>query len=85
MLLSGPSGVGKTMTAVSVAEDLRVPLHAISAGDLDLTSSDVDAYMPKFLQMCSRWNAVLLLDESDVFLKRCSTQDLERSKRFSRK
>ncbi|CRK33121.1 hypothetical protein BN1723_019791, partial [Verticillium longisporum] len=33
-LLSGPPGVGKTLTAEAVAENLRVPLHTLSSGDL---------------------------------------------------
>ena len=32
MLLSGPPGVGKTLTAESVAENMRVPLYMMSAG-----------------------------------------------------
>src|SRR6266498_3481940 len=34
LLLSGPPGVGKTLTAESVAEMMRVPLYMLSAGDL---------------------------------------------------
>lgn len=34
LLLSGPPGVGKTLTAESVAETTRVPLYMMSAGGL---------------------------------------------------
>ena len=34
ILLCGPPGVGKTLTAESVAEEMRVPLYMMSAGDL---------------------------------------------------
>ncbi|KAJ5225625.1 hypothetical protein N7468_006850 [Penicillium chermesinum] len=42
MQLSGPPGVGKTLTAESVAEVMRVPLYAMSAGDLGTSASDVE-------------------------------------------
>jgi hypothetical protein len=42
MLLAGPPGVGKTLTAESVAEDMRVPLYMMSAGDLGLEPSGIE-------------------------------------------
>jgi len=41
MLLSGPPGVGKTLTAESVAETLKVPLYMMSAGDLGLDDDGI--------------------------------------------
>lgn len=32
LLLCGPPGVGKTLTAESVAEEMKVPLYMMSAG-----------------------------------------------------
>jgi len=32
LLLCGPPGVGKTLTAESVAEEMKVPLYQMSAG-----------------------------------------------------
>lgn len=102
MLLSGPPGVGKTLTAESgklsndfpffsisnvviVAETMRAPLYMMSAGDLGLDSSQVEASLSNVLEMCTKWNAVLLLDEADVFLEQRSTHDLERNKLVSSK
>lgn len=42
MLLAGPPGVGKTLTAESVAEEMRVPLYSIGAADLG-SESDQNA------------------------------------------
>ncbi len=42
-LLSGPPGVGKTLTAEAVAESLRVPLHTLSSGDLGSQPWEVGA------------------------------------------
>ncbi|KAJ8130864.1 hypothetical protein O1611_g2763 [Lasiodiplodia mahajangana] len=80
MLLSGGPGIGKTLTAESVAEHMRVPLYMMSAGDLGTTSSDVEAGITRVLSMVARWNAILLLDECDVFLEARSTHDLDRNR-----
>ncbi|KIW14393.1 hypothetical protein PV08_07175 [Exophiala spinifera] len=83
MLLAGPPGVGKTLTSESVAEDMRVPLYCMSAGDLGLDPSDIEESLNLVLDMVSKWNAVLLLDEADVFLEARSSNDLERNKMVS--
>lgn len=66
MLLSGPPGVGKTLTAEAVAETMRVPLYMMSAGDLGTHPSGVEQALKDILQMTTKWKAVLLLDEADV-------------------
>lgn len=83
MLLSGPPGVGKTLTAESVAENMQVPLYMLSAGDLGLEPSEIEETLNTILEMVAKWNAVLLLDEADVFLEARSTHDLERNKMVS--
>ncbi|KAJ9634733.1 hypothetical protein H2204_006182 [Knufia peltigerae] len=83
MLLAGPPGVGKTLTSESVAEDMRVPLYCMSAGDLGLDPSGIEESLNLVLDMVSKWNAVLLLDEADVFLESRSSNDLERNKMVS--
>ena len=83
MLLSGPPGVGKTLTAESVAETMRTPLYTMSASDLGFSSRDVEKSLSKVLELTAKWNAVLLLDEADVFLEARSAHDLERNKLVS--
>lgn len=80
MLLSGGPGMSKTLTAESVAENMKVPLYMMSAGDLGVKSSEVEASLTTILEMVAKWNAVLLLDECDVFLEARSAHDLERNK-----
>ncbi|EOO00934.1 putative aaa family protein [Phaeoacremonium minimum UCRPA7] len=79
-LLSGPPGVGKTLTAEAVAENLKVPLHTLSSGDLGSEPWEVESGLSRILELVARWNAILLLDECDVFLEARSTHDLERNK-----
>ncbi|KAK5023013.1 hypothetical protein LTR16_012389, partial [Cryomyces antarcticus] len=83
LLLSGPPGVGKTLTAESVAEEMKVPLYMMSAGDLGLDPRNVESKLQGILEMCTRWNAILLLDEADVFLEQRSLHELERNKLVS--
>lgn len=82
-LLSGSPGVGKTLTAESVAENMKVPLYMLSAGDLGLEPTEIEETLNTVLEMVAKWNAVLLLDEADVFLEQRSTDSLERNKMVS--
>jgi len=68
VLMFGPPGVGKTLTAEAVAEKSHVPLYSVSAGVLGSKSADVEATLDQALDLCRLWNAILLLDEADVFL-----------------
>ena len=83
MQLSGPPGVGKTLTAESVAEVMQVPLYAMSAGDLGSTAGKVEKRLKDILRMIPKWGAVLLLDEADVFMEARTTTDLERNELVS--
>lgn len=83
LLLCGPPGVGKTLTAESVAEEMQVPLYHLAAGDLGLDPRHVESKLQGILDMCTRWNAILLLDEADVFLEERSLHELERNKLVS--
>jgi hypothetical protein len=83
MLLSGPPGVGKTLTAESVAETMKVPLYMVGAGDLGDDPGAVEQTLGNILEMVTKWKAVLLLDEADVFLEARSIHDLERNKLVS--
>ena len=83
ILLCGPPGTGKTLTAESVAEEMKTPLYMMSAGDLGMDASDVEFRLQRVLDMCTRWNAILLLDEADVFLEQRSLHELDRNKLVS--
>lgn len=83
ILLSGPPGVGKTLTAESVAEQMKVPLYIMAAGDLGLDPRSVETKLQDVMSMCSRWGAILLLDEADIFLEERSLHELERNKLVS--
>jgi hypothetical protein len=46
---------------------MRVPLYGISAGDLGLDPRSVESTLSQILELVTKWKAILLLDEADVF------------------
>ncbi|KAI9371163.1 P-loop containing nucleoside triphosphate hydrolase protein [Aspergillus egyptiacus] len=83
MLLKGPPGVGKTLTAESVAEVMKVPLYTLSAGDLGTNARNVEDALKNILTMIPRWGAIILLDEADVFMEARDTVNLQRNELVS--
>ncbi|KGO78375.1 ATPase, AAA-type, core [Penicillium italicum] len=81
--LSGPPGVGKTLTAESVAEVIRVPLYVMSAGDLGVDARGFETKLKAILQLIPKWGAVLLLDEADVFMEARDSTNLDRNELVS--
>lgn len=80
MLLSGEPGVGKTLTAEAVSEEMKTPLYAMSAGELGNDAYEVESNLQKVLEISAKWDAVLLIDECDVFLEQRTISDLQRNK-----
>jgi len=78
-----PPGVGKTLTAESVAEHMQVPLYMMGASDLGYSSAQVETALTTVLEMVAKWNAVLLIDECDVFLEARNSDNLDRNKMVS--
>jgi hypothetical protein len=83
MLLCGPPGVGKTLTAESVAEHLHRPLYKLGAGDLGTVATTVEVNLVKALTLCGYFGAVLLIDEADVFMEARSKNNLQRNELVS--
>ncbi|OAG03006.1 P-loop containing nucleoside triphosphate hydrolase protein [Paraphaeosphaeria sporulosa] len=81
MLLHGPPGVGKTLTAESVASLTGKPLFAVSPSDIGLDATDVEHNLESLFELAANWRAVLLFDEADVFLESRSSHnsDLQRN------
>ncbi|KAJ9416689.1 P-loop containing nucleoside triphosphate hydrolase protein [Fusarium oxysporum] len=73
LLLAGPPGVGKTLTAESVVEELKRPLYRVNAGDLGRSADTVKSSLKEAFNGWSHWNAVLSIDEATVLLEKRSS------------
>lgn len=78
-LLHGPPGVGKTLTAEGIAEYLRCPLYCVSSGELGTDPARLELELNRIMDITHSWNAVLLLDEADVFMERREPHDIHRN------
>lgn len=78
-LLHGEPGQGKTLTAETVAEDLKRPLYSISVGELGTDPDQLEKRLREILDLATVWNAVLLLDEADIFLEARDEKDVLRN------
>jgi SpoVK/Ycf46/Vps4 family AAA+-type ATPase len=83
MLLSGPPGTGKTLMAEAVADRTRRPLFYLQAEDLGINAAVLGANIKKVFQMATEWDAVILLDEADVFMSERHPQDIARNELVS--
>ncbi|KAI0473845.1 P-loop containing nucleoside triphosphate hydrolase protein [Xylariaceae sp. FL0804] len=85
-LLHGPTGVGKTLTVECVAEHFRLSLYKVSLGELTPSGAELDGAhleraLGRIMDMTSKWDTVLLLDEDvvDIFLNQRSANGVRRN------
>jgi hypothetical protein len=68
------------MAAIESLSDYTArPLYSISCGDLGTTAMECEKALVEILDLATGWNAVLLIDEADVFLEQRSLHDLVRN------
>jgi SpoVK/Ycf46/Vps4 family AAA+-type ATPase len=72
-------GCGKTLTAEAISELLKKPLYIVTAGDLGITASEVEKTLGSVLDLCQTWDALVLIDEADVFLEARNSTELQRN------
>ena len=78
-LLHGKPGLGKTASAEAVAEILHRPLYSVSVGELGTDIDKLEDSLRNILEVATIWNAVILLDEADIFLEARDQHDIERN------
>lgn len=83
ILLSGPPGTGKTLMAEAVADRTHRPLFYLQAEDLGVNPSTLGANIKKVFEMATEWDAVVLLDEADVFMAERNPNDIARNELVS--
>ena len=69
-LLHGEPGVGKTLTAEAVSELLHRPLYSVSIGELGVDVDALEKNLRRILDVAQIWDAVILIDEADIFLEK---------------
>lgn len=55
------------------------PLYAVTSGELGTTVQDMETALAKAFRIAKEWNAILLLDEADVFLSKRSADNFEKN------
>ncbi|RXZ36314.1 AAA family ATPase [Oxalobacteraceae bacterium CAVE-383] len=76
ILCKGAPGLGKTLTAEVYSEVVGKPLYRVHSGQLGISAASVERNLMEILRRAVRWDAILLLDEADVYI-RCRDNDLE--------
>ncbi|KAG8525529.1 uncharacterized protein KY384_009173 [Bacidia gigantensis] len=79
VLLHGKPGVGKTYTAECIAHYTQRPLLSLTVTDIGTTPEEVEQYLNPLFERAKRWNAILLLDEADIYMEARERLDLARN------
>lgn len=68
LICSGPPGTGKTLTAEVYSEVVKRPLYCVQCSQLGIDLNTVERKLGEVLARASRWKAILLIDEADVYV-----------------
>lgn len=68
VLCAGPPGTGKTLTSEAFAEFVGMPLYSVQCSQLGVDAEQLEEELLKIFTRAQRWNAILLLDEADVYV-----------------
>ena len=68
-LAEGKPGTGKTLTAEIVAENMGRALYKVQCAQLGISPETIENKLSVVLKRASRWGAVLLMDEADVYIR----------------
>ena len=60
-------------------------MYMMSASELGETATEVEESLEQVLELANKWNAILLLDECDMFLEARSASDIRRNRLVSGK
>lgn len=64
----GPPGTGKTLTAQVFSEQIKQPLYEVQCSQLGTDEKALEEALSAVLARATRWNAILLIDEADVYI-----------------
>lgn len=55
------------------------PLLSLAISDVGIEASEVERHLDHYLGRAKEWNAILLIDEADIYMERRETQALTRN------
>jgi ATPase family protein associated with various cellular activities (AAA) len=67
---SGGPGLGKTLTAEAASEAFKKPFYSVQCSQLGIDPEELEKNLLKALSRAARWEAILLLDEADVYVRK---------------
>lgn len=63
----------------SIAQRLNLPLIALTVADIGTSETNVERELVKWFSLAEAWNAIVLVDEADIFLETREHRDLNRN------
>lgn len=78
VLATGQPGVGKTLTAEVFSEMIEKPLYNVQCSQLGIDIDTIEKNLRGILDRASRWGAILLIDEADVYIRKRG-EDIEQN------
>jgi AAA+ superfamily predicted ATPase len=69
VIATGEPGTGKTLTAECYSEQIERPLYSIQCSQLGTDEEQLEKKLLLTLNRASRWGAILLIDEADVYVR----------------
>lgn len=69
VIASGPPGVGKTLTSEVFCEVIERPLYMVQCSQIGTDEETIEKNLGIILKRATRWNAILQLDEADVYIR----------------
>jgi AAA+ superfamily predicted ATPase len=78
IICKGVPGTGKTLSAEVYSEVIEKPLYKVQSDQLGIRVDDLEKNLEQVLKRASRWGAILLIDEADVYIQ-SRDQDLHRN------
>jgi hypothetical protein len=67
---SGGPGLGKTLTAEIASEAFERPFYSVQCSQLGIDPEELEKNLLLSLRRAARWEAIFLLDEADVYVRR---------------
>ena len=77
VMLYGPPGVGKTMTAECLADLIQKPLYRVDLGQIG--EEKLESEIDRIFKNAEHWNAVLLLDEAEAIMMERTPDNMEQN------